>query len=112
MNRLLLALSLFAIGSQTARPAIAAENLFAKATETDDQLKKLFDEAGDGCLHSRGHDVRVVVACASMRIYGAALNERDWCYGHRTEANAEMDWHRCDADSERFSLDKLVDGTR
>jgi len=109
MNRLLLALSLFAIGLQVASPAIAAEKLFAKATETDDQLRKLFDEAGDGCLHSRSHDVRITVACASMRIYGAALNERNWCYGHRDEANAEMDWHRCDADSERFSLDKLVD---
>ena len=112
MNRMLLAFSLFAIGSQVASPAMAAEKLFAKATETDDQLKKLFDEAGDGCLHSRSPDVRVTVACASMRIYGFALNERDWCYGHRDEANAEMDWHRCDANSERFSLDMLVDGGR
>lgn len=109
MNRLLLTLSLFAIGSQVASPAAAVEKLFASATETDDQLKKLFDEAGDGCLNSRSHDVRITVACASMRIYGAALNERGWCYGHRDEANAQMDWHRCDADSERFSLDKLVD---
>jgi hypothetical protein len=109
MKRLLLALSLFAIGPQIASPVMAADRVFAKATETDDQLKKLFDEAGDRCLHSRSHDVRVVVACASMRIYGAALNERDWCYGHRNEANAQMDWHRCDANSERFSLDKLID---
>ena len=112
MNRLLLALFLFGIGLQVASPAAAAEKLFAKATETDDQLKKLFGEAGDGCLHSRSHDVRVIVACASMRIYGAALNERGWCYGHCSEANAEMDWHRCDADSKRFSLDRLVDGGR
>uniref|UniRef100_A0A9E7ZZ85 Uncharacterized protein n=1 Tax=Bosea sp. NBC_00436 TaxID=2969620 RepID=A0A9E7ZZ85_9HYPH len=109
MNRLLLTLFLFAIGFQIASPAVAADKLFAQATETDDQLKKLFDETGDGCLHSRGHDVRVVVACAAMRIYGVALNERDWCYGHRYEANALMDWHRCDANSERFSLDKLID---
>lgn len=112
MNRLLLALSLFAIGLQVASPAMAAEKLFTKATETDDQLRKLFDEAGDSCLHSRSHDVRIVVACASMRIYGTALNERGWCYGHRNEANAQMDWHRCDANSERFSLDELVDDTR
>ncbi len=110
MNQMLLALSLFAIGSQIASPAVAADRLFTKATETDDQLKKLFDEAGDGCLHSRSHDVRVTVACASMRIYGVALNERDWCYGHHNEANAQMGWHRCDASSERFSLDRLVDG--
>jgi hypothetical protein len=112
MNRLLLALSLFAIGLQVASPAMAAEKLFAKATETDDQLRKLYDEAGDGCLHSRSPDVRVTVTCASMRIYGAALNERGWCYGHRNEANVQMDWHRCDANSERFSLEKLVDGER
>lgn len=112
MNRLLLTFFLFAIGSQIAYPAVAADKLFTQATETDDRLKKLFDKAGDICLHSRSHDVRVVVACASMKIYGVALNERDWCYGRRYEANAEMDWHRCDADSERFSLDKLIDVRR
>src|SRR5690606_24727221 len=107
MNRMLLNLFLVAVGSQIAGPAIAADRLFAKATETDHQLKNLFDEAGAICLHSRSHDVRIVVACASMRIYGLALNERDWCYGHRHESNAQMNWHRCDASSERFSLDKL-----
>ncbi len=109
MNRQLLGLSLFFIGSQMACPAVAADRLFAQATETDDELKQLFNQTGDICLHSISHDVRIVVACASMRIYGVALNERDWCYGHRDEPNAQMDWHRCDASSERFSLDKLID---
>lgn len=109
MNRLLLTLSLLIVGCHIGLTAVAADRLFAKATETDVQLKRLFEEADDGCLHSRSHDVRVVVACASMRIDGVALNERDWCYGHRDEANAQMDWHRCGANSERFSLDKLVD---
>lgn len=112
MNQMLLALSLFAIGWQITGPAVAADRLFAKATETDGQLKKLFDQTGDICLHSRSHDVQVTVACASMRIYGGALNEREWCYGHRNEANAQMNWHRCDANSERFSLDKLIDVRR
>lgn len=109
MKRLLPALSLLIVGCHIGLPAMAEDKLLTKAIETDDQLKKLFDEAGDDCLHTRSHGVRVVVACASMRIYGVALNERDWCYGHRTEANAQMNWHRCDANSERFSLDKLVD---
>ncbi|WP_112585122.1 hypothetical protein [Brucella tritici] len=109
MNRILLILFLFFIGSQMAGLAVAADGLFAQATETDDELKKLFNQAGDICLHSISHDVRIVVACASMRIYGVALNERDWCFGYRDEPNAQMDWHCCDASSERFSLDKLID---
>ncbi|MHC5234180.1 hypothetical protein [Brucella sp. LJL56] len=109
MKRLLLALSVFVIGSQMASPVTAADKLFAQATETVDELKELFDKTGNNCLHSRSHDVKVVVSCASMRIYGLALNERDWCYGHRDEANAQMDWHRCDASSERFSLDTLIE---
>jgi K+-sensing histidine kinase KdpD len=112
MNWPLLTSLLFAIGSQMASPAVAADKLFVQATETDDELKELFDRTRDNCLHSISHDVRIVVACASMRIYGLALNERDWCYGHRDEANAQMDWHRCDASSERFSLDKLIDAGR
>ncbi|PQA71826.1 hypothetical protein [Brucella oryzae] len=112
MNRMLITLSSLAIGWQMASPAEAADKLFAKATETDHQLKNLFDKAGAICLHSHSHDVRIVVACASMRIYGLALNERDWCYGHRHESNAQMSWYRCDASSERFSLDKLIDVKR
>ena len=112
MNRLLLTFSLFAIGLHSAIPAMTAEKLFAQATETDSQLKKLFDKASDGCRHSLSHDVRVAVDCVSMRIYGVALNERDWCYGRSYEANAQMNWHRCDANSIRFSLDKLIDVRR
>lgn len=112
MNRLLLAASLLVVGCHTGLSAMATDKLFEEATETDDQLKELFDEAGDNCLHSRSHDVKVVVSCTSMRIYGLALNERDWCYGHRYEANAQIGWHRCGTNSERFSLDKLVDVRR
>ena len=112
MNRPLLAISLFVIGSHIGIPATASDKLFPKATETDDQLKKLYDDAGDICLHNRSGDVRVAVACKAMTIYGVALNERDWCYGRRNEANAQMSWHRCGADSERFTLDKLADFER
>lgn len=109
MNRLLLAMPLFVAGLYTAVPATAAEKLFPRATESDDQLKKLYDDAGDICLHNPSGDVRVAVACKAMTIYGVALNERNWCYGRRSEANAEMRWHRCGADSERFTLDTLND---
>lgn len=88
---------------------MASEKLFAKATETDNQLKKLYDDAGGISLHNRSGDVHVAVACKSMTIYGVALNERGWCYGRRNEANARMSWHRCGGDSERFTLDKLTD---
>lgn len=112
MNRLLLALCLFVAGLQGAIPAMAAQKLFPRATESDEQLKTLYDDAGDICLHNPSGDVRVAVACKAMTIYGVALNERDWCYGRRDEANAEMRWHRCKADSERFSLDTLTDFER
>lgn len=97
------------VGCHISFPAAATEKLFTEATETDSQLKKLFEDAGVRCLHNRGHDVKVVVSCTSMRIYGLALNERDWCYGHRDEANAQMDWHRYNTSSQRFSLNKLLD---
>lgn len=109
MNRLLLALSLMVVACHIGLPSMAADKLFAKATETDDQLRQLYDEAGDIYLHSRSDDVRIAVAYASMTIYGVALNERGWCYGHRNEANAQMAWHRCDANSERFTLGKLTE---
>ncbi|KQK32448.1 hypothetical protein ARD30_01325 [Bosea thiooxidans] len=89
--------------------AAAAERLFPDATETDDQLKQLYDGEGDLCLRNPSRDVRVAVACKAMTIYGIALNERGWCYGRENEANAEKDWHRCGADSDRFELDRLTD---
>lgn len=46
--------------------------------------------------------MKVVVACVSRSIYGAALNERNWCMGREGEPNAMMEWHECEADSLRF----------
>ena len=90
-------------------PAAADEQRFAGATESDDELRELFDGAGNLCLRNPSRDVEVVVACKAMLIYGLALNERGWCLGRRGEANAEMDWHRCESDSERFTPDHLTD---
>ncbi|KFC63845.1 hypothetical protein FG93_05353 [Bosea sp. LC85] len=96
------------VGSGLGFPSIASGALFPGATETDEQLKRLYDDAGDVCLRNPSRDVRVAVACKSMTIYGLALNERGWCYGRQSEANAQKDWHRCGADSDRFSLDQLT----
>ena len=90
-------------------PVIADEKLFDGAGESDDQLRSLYDEAGDICLRNPSRDVQVAVACKAMTIYGLALNERGWCYGRSHEANAEMSWHSCEADSIRFSVDHLTD---
>lgn len=109
MRRMRLAASVFVAVMGFACQAAAAERLFPDATETDDQLMQLYDGEGDLCLRNPSRDVRVAVACKAMTIYGIALNERGWCYGRENEANAEKDWHRCGADSDRFELDRLTD---
>jgi hypothetical protein len=48
------------------------------------------------------HCFRTWAACAARSVYGAALNERDWCLGQEDEAGAEMTWHECDSKSLRF----------
>lgn len=78
-----------------AQPAASEEKRFAGATETNEQLMELYEQAGDTCLRNPSHDVRVTVACMSMTVYGLALNERGWCYGKNHEANAFKGWHEC-----------------
>lgn len=75
---------------------------FSGATESPEELIALYDAADDQCRLSTSDDVEVQVACVSRSIYGAALNAQDWCYGRESEANAEMQWHACAADSLRF----------
>ncbi|KAB2872951.1 MAG: hypothetical protein F9K43_06900 [Bauldia sp.] len=91
-------------------PASAENGRFAEATETDAQLLELYDQAGDLCLRNPSRDVRVVVACTSMTIYGMALNERGLCHGRENQANAFAEWHRCGADSLRFPEIELPAG--
>lgn len=84
-------------------PSLAiAQPLFSEATETDEELIALYDAADSDCRLSPSRDVRIAVACHSRSIYGAALNERGWCYGRESEANADMQWHQCAPDSLRF----------
>lgn len=42
------------------------EERFADATETSEQLMKLFDQAGDTCLRNPSRDVQVTVTCHAM----------------------------------------------
>jgi hypothetical protein len=100
MRAILLAISLTAL---TASAGLGQEPaLFPDATETVPELIALYEEEDGQCRLSRNRDVQVAAACHARSIYGAALNERGWCYGRETEANAEMRWHECEADSMRF----------
>lgn len=75
---------------------------FPKARESIPELIELYTQSDSGCRLVRNRDVKTVVACLSRSVYGAALNERNWCFGTRDQANAEMEWHECEADSNRF----------
>ncbi|MGB3390633.1 MAG: hypothetical protein WBA88_21930 [Pseudaminobacter sp.] len=80
---------------------------FPDAGESVPELIELYTQSDSGCRLSRSKDVKVVVACLSRAVYGAALNERDWCLGKQGQANADMAWHECQSDSMRFSPLKL-----
>ncbi|WP_274628627.1 hypothetical protein [Arvimicrobium flavum] len=91
-----------------ALPASGAEKRFEDASESNKQLIALYEQAGDTCVRNRSRDVQVTVACMSMTVYGLALNERGWCYGKQSEANAVKQWHECQEDSDRFSESSLT----
>ncbi|WP_144861276.1 hypothetical protein [Mesorhizobium sp. J18] len=91
---------------------MAETSHFSDATETDEQLKELYDQAADLCLRNPSRDVQVIVACTSMSIYGMALNERGLCRGKENQANAFAEWHKCEADSLRFPEIELPAGFR
>lgn len=67
------------------------------------ELIELWSESDAGCRLARRDDVKVIVACLSRSVYGAALNERGWCLGREGEANAETEWHECGQGSMRFA---------
>lgn len=82
--------------------AVGQEQIFTDATETVPELIELYEAEDSQCRLSMSRDVQIAAACHSRSIYGAALNERDWCFGREAEANAEMSWHECAPDSMRF----------
>lgn len=84
--------------ARAAEPAMQ----FPEATETVPELIQLYYDADTICGHSMGHDVKIVVSCMARSAYGAALNERSWCYGKEDEANAMSEWLECEAASLRF----------
>lgn len=79
------------------------ERQFPDASETTPELIQLWQDANSTCRGASGNDVRTWAACASRAVYGAALNERDWCFGKENDAGAEMEWHECETDSLRFA---------
>lgn len=99
-SRSLLAIATLLAISSSATAQTALD--FSGATESPEELIALYDAADDQCRLSASDDVAIQVACVSRSIYGAALNEQDWCYGRESEANAEMEWHACAAGSLRF----------
>lgn len=79
-----------------------AQQAFPDASESVPQLIELWQESNSVCRSVNRGDVRTAAACLSRSVYGVALNERDWCLGREGEANADMRWHECEADSMRF----------
>ena len=41
-------------------------------------------------------------ACGARDAYGRVLNMLGWCYGRQGEAGVDMNWHRCQANSNRM----------
>lgn len=72
------------------------------ASKTVPELIELYTQSDSGCRLTRGDDDEVQVACTARSFYGAVLNERGWCLGKEHQANADMEWHECEAGSMRF----------
>lgn len=100
ISRIVIAASLFLLQAGMAQAQKAMQ--FPAATETAQELIALWKESNSVCRGAAGGDVKVAAACLSRSVYGAALNERDWCYGRNEDANADMVWHRCETGSLRF----------
>lgn len=98
-----IALILMVSGMVVGSHAHAQSSLqFPDASESVPELIDLYTQSDSGCRLARSKDVKVVTACLSRSVYGAALNERGWCFGKEDQANAEMEWHECEGDSRRF----------
>ena len=98
--------AIFVLCLTAASPALASNDKlqFPDASETPRELQQLWEDSNSTCRSAHGGDVKVAAACLSRSVYGAALNERDWCLGREGESNAEMSWHECGPDSLRFPL--------
>jgi hypothetical protein len=86
-----------------------AEPQFPDASETDEELIELWEDSNETCRGGSGNDVKTWAACAARSVYATATNERDWCYGKEGQASAELEWHRCEENSLRFTpVDKYA----
>lgn len=58
-------------------------------------------DANTRCRGGSGDSQATWQACGERDAYGRVLNGMGWCYGRRGESGAAMNWHRCEANSNR-----------
>ena len=68
--------------------------------KTPSQLVQLWQKENNLC---RGlSDPKVVdVSCNARDVYSRKLREQNWCYGKKGQTGSQMEWHKCDATSNR-----------
>ncbi|PDS61534.1 hypothetical protein CO653_32585 [Rhizobium anhuiense] len=77
----------------TDKGAKAPDRLIHQWTGLDDICRTSVDREGPETLR----------ACKRRDELGPLLNRADWCYGHKDEAGINWEWHKCDANSRRYT---------
>lgn len=77
----------------TDKGAKAPERLIHQWTGLDDFCRTSVNREGTETLR----------ACKRRDELGPLLNRVDWCYGHEGEAGINWEWHKCDANSRRYT---------
>ncbi|RFB96521.1 hypothetical protein B5K08_09120 [Rhizobium leguminosarum bv. trifolii] len=77
----------------TDKGAKAPDRLIHQWTGLDDLCRTSVDREGAETLR----------ACKRRDELGPLLNRVDWCYGHEGEAGINWEWHKCDANSRRYT---------
>lgn len=77
----------------TDKGAKAPDRLIHQWTGLDDFCRTSVDREGTETLR----------ACKRRDELGPLLNRVDWCYGHEGEAGINWEWHKCDANSRRYT---------
>jgi len=77
----------------TDKGAKAPDRLIHQWTGLDDICRTSVDRDGPETLR----------ACKRRDELGPLLDRAGWCYGHKDEAGINWDWHKCDANSRRYT---------
>jgi hypothetical protein len=64
-------------------------------------LIREYNAANEVCRSTDGTR-RTEIACERRAAYMMRLNEVGWCHGKHDDAGAQMLWHRCGPDSNRY----------